>query len=215
MPSSSQQQQQQPPPVSSSTTTALSSTPSLCGSFLQNKRSLIAFTWTVTTFCTWIACFLAIALSIQISSYYNRMEQNYVDEQNQGDPGRLRRYLAEEEDSNDSHDSNDQQHSGDNSNAAADSTATLYYFLAHTSSSSMAFVSAYMTVLALGLTFVWKYSHCGIHVVARRLHCALHWRVAASRAADRRSCETASLEGPSSCLPIYCWSALSSLVNSV
>jgi hypothetical protein len=51
--------------------------PSICGGFLSDKRSLVAFTWTIATVMTLIAFLLAVILTCQVHTHYKRMERNY------------------------------------------------------------------------------------------------------------------------------------------
>lgn len=51
--------------------------PSICGTFLTNKRSLVAFTWTISTILTLFAFLTAIALTIQIHSHYRKLHRYY------------------------------------------------------------------------------------------------------------------------------------------
>ena len=51
--------------------------PSICGTFLADKRSMVAFTWSIANVLTMFAFFTGIALIIQIHSHYRRMERYY------------------------------------------------------------------------------------------------------------------------------------------
>ena len=54
--------------------------PALCGSFLVDRRSLVAFTWTITTVLTLLAFIIAVVLMVHVHTHYRRME-NYYQEQ--------------------------------------------------------------------------------------------------------------------------------------
>jgi hypothetical protein len=51
--------------------------PSICGTFLADKRAMVAFTWSIANLLTLFAFFTGIALIIQIHSHYRRMERYY------------------------------------------------------------------------------------------------------------------------------------------
>jgi hypothetical protein len=53
-------------------------TPSLCGGFLTDKRSMVAFTWSITTVLTLFAFITAVILMIQVHTHYRRL-RNYYD----------------------------------------------------------------------------------------------------------------------------------------
>jgi hypothetical protein len=53
-------------------------TPSLCGGFLTDKRSMVAFTWSITTVLTLFAFITAVILTIQVHAHYRRL-RNYYD----------------------------------------------------------------------------------------------------------------------------------------
>lgn len=55
-------------------------TPSICGSFLRDKKSLVAFTWTLTTVFTVLAFIISIGLVVHTHSSYNRLEKSYEEE---------------------------------------------------------------------------------------------------------------------------------------
>lgn len=52
-------------------------TPSICGSFLSDKRALVAFTWTIATVMTLLAFLLAVILTCQVHTHYIRLERYY------------------------------------------------------------------------------------------------------------------------------------------
>ena len=52
-------------------------TPSLCGGFLTDKRSMVAFTWSITTVLTLFAFITAVILSIQVHTHYRRLRVYY------------------------------------------------------------------------------------------------------------------------------------------
>jgi hypothetical protein len=53
-------------------------TPSLCGGFLTDKRSMVAFTWSITSVLTLFAFITAVILTIQVHTHYRRL-RNYYD----------------------------------------------------------------------------------------------------------------------------------------
>ena len=52
-------------------------TPSLCGGFLTDKRSMVAFTWSITTVLTLFAFITAVILTIQVHTHYRRLKLYY------------------------------------------------------------------------------------------------------------------------------------------
>jgi hypothetical protein len=60
--------------------TSTASTPTLCGSFLVNKRSLVAFTWTLTTVLTLVAFITSVILVLHVHSKYKRLERYYEEQ---------------------------------------------------------------------------------------------------------------------------------------
>jgi hypothetical protein len=52
-------------------------TPSLCGGFLTDKRSMVAFTWSITTLLTLFAFITAVILTIQVHTHYRRLRNYY------------------------------------------------------------------------------------------------------------------------------------------
>lgn len=112
-------------------------TPSLCGSFIGSKKSLLAFTWSVTTLLTFVAFLMAIIMVIQISSHYR-----YLERINNNDNGN--RWLNENNENN-------EQHSGDQQQEQEENEQNWYPYLAHTSSGAMTFVAMYTMALATAL----------------------------------------------------------------
>jgi len=52
-------------------------TPSLCGEFLTDKRSMVAFTWSLTTVMTLFAFITAVILTIQVHAHYLGLKRYY------------------------------------------------------------------------------------------------------------------------------------------
>ena len=107
-------------------------TPSLCGSFLSSKQSLVAFIWTATTLLTLMAFVMAIIMTVQINMQYQRLASMYAmdDDYNQGGG-------EGEEEEHGSQDDNKE--------------SLLYSLMATTSSRSMTFVAVYTMALAVVL----------------------------------------------------------------
>ena len=103
--------------------------PSICGGFISSKRSLLAFTWTVTTLLTFVAFFMAIVMMVRINSHYRYLERLY----------------ASDDDYNNNGEGEEEQHSGDR-------MQEIYPLLASTSSKAMGFVGIYTMLLSVGLT---------------------------------------------------------------
>jgi hypothetical protein len=115
--------------------------PSLCGTFLADKRSLVAFTWTMTTVVTLLSFLVAIGLMIHVHMYYIRME-NYYEEQYEYN----RRY-------NNANNNDDQVNGGEQHENSADREELEYYLqLSTMASSSMTFVAVYTVIMAIALS---------------------------------------------------------------
>lgn len=98
--------------------------PSLCGSFLQNKRALVAFTWTLTVFFTLLAFIVTTAMVLHVHSRYNYWEKYYEEQ----------------------YEENDEQHSGDREKYEHLLT------LNSMQSGSLTFVAGYTMLLAIALS---------------------------------------------------------------
>jgi len=122
-------------------------TPSLCGSFLTNKRSLIAFTWTITTVLTLVAFVLAAVMTIHVHTQYMRMERyyeeqweyqqsqsNYYNNQNNGEDGE-----------------EGQQQEEQHGNSADREAYEAQLLLSRMGSKSVAFVALYTMAMATAL----------------------------------------------------------------
>lgn len=112
--------------------------PSLCGSFLSSKQSLVAFIWSVTTLLQLIAFIMAIIMTIQINVQYKRM---------------ARMYAAADDDvyNNNNGEGEEEREGGSQDHNSADNESLLYSMLASTSSRSMTFVAIYTMTLAMAL----------------------------------------------------------------
>lgn len=110
--------------------------PSLCGTFLTDKRSLVAFTWTITTLLTLIAFITALAMMGEVHAHYNRLEKYYEQQ--------YQYYQYEKEQKN-------QGNNNNNHGNSQDRKIQEYLALASISSSSMTFVAVYLMMNALAL----------------------------------------------------------------
>jgi FtsH-binding integral membrane protein len=117
-------------------------TPSICGSFLRDKRSLVAFTWTITTVLTLVAFIMATVMMIHVHTHYRRLEK-YYESQQYG--GYNNRYLNDGDNQRNSGDKNQQQQQQQNMGE--------YLWLAALSSKSMTFVAVYTMFMAISLSF--------------------------------------------------------------
>jgi hypothetical protein len=104
-------------------------TPSLCGSFLSSKQSLVAFIWTATTILTLMAFVMAIIMTVQINMQYQHLASMYAMDDDNNQEG--------EEEEHGSQDRN--------------KDSLLYSLMATTSSRSMTFVAVYTMALAVVL----------------------------------------------------------------
>lgn len=103
--------------------------PSLCGSFLTDKQSLVAFTWTLTTVFTLLAFVGAAVTVIHTHTRYMRLEKEYEEQYEYS------RY------------NNDEGASG-----SADREYERYLKLASVQSGSLTFVTVYTVILATALS---------------------------------------------------------------
>jgi hypothetical protein len=122
-------------------------TPTLCGSFLHNKRALVAFTWTLTVMLTLVAFVTSLVLIVHVHTRYRHVEryfeeQSYAYQQEQGN------YYNQQEDG----DSRDQKHSQDNNQNEYAKKQEEYALLRSISSPSVAFASLYTMTLSLALS---------------------------------------------------------------
>lgn len=139
-------------------------TPSLCGGFLTDKRSLIAFTWTLTTLLTILAMVSAAVMVIHIHTQYRRLdrEQQYYDEEDRGDE-HLRlllrqgafRFLeggeGEEGEGEGEEGEGEERGSGDDRDEPDDEDEGGEVAMASMTSQSMTFAAVYTICIAIGL----------------------------------------------------------------
>ena len=124
-------------------------TQSLCGSFLTDKRSLVAFTWTITTVLTLAAFIASLAMMGHVHTHYKRLENYYENEW---------RYEQQQYNNNNNNNEGDDQQQGsgdaaDNNNDSADDRQIQEYLaLSSMYSSSMTFVALYTMAMAVGLS---------------------------------------------------------------
>lgn len=115
--------------------------PSLCGSFLRDKRSLVAFTWSLTVFCTFVTFILSVILMIHVHTSYSRMERAYQEEYeyNQNQWNNYQNDEGEEE-AEEQHNSGDREY--------------LEYIsgLSSMQSNSLIFVAVYTMALSIALS---------------------------------------------------------------
>jgi hypothetical protein len=112
--------------------------PSICGGFLTDKRSMVAFTWTITTVLTLFAFLTAVVLAVQIHSHYHRMERYY-----------------QTDDWYNNYMNNDDQQDGDGEGSGshdAERDQQAYLLLSTLSARSITFASVYTMMLATGLS---------------------------------------------------------------
>ena len=108
--------------------------PSLCGSFVTDKRSLIAFTWTITCVLTLAAFVTSTVFLIHVHTTYKRLEHSYYEQYE---------YQQQQQ----QQEGGEQQHSADR-NSWED-----FYQLASMQSGSLTFVALYIVLIATTLSF--------------------------------------------------------------
>jgi hypothetical protein len=118
--------------------------PSICGGLLSDKRSMVAFTWTITTVLTLLAFLAAMVVVIQIHAHYRRT-QNYYD----GDDW-YQQYLYQNQYNN--NDDGEEEHGQSQDRNQYMEIREQYEMLRQLNSKSIAFVPIWTVILALGLT---------------------------------------------------------------
>lgn len=132
--------------------------PTLCGSFLSDKRALVAFTWTIATVATLIAFLLAVILTCQVHAHYIHMERYYESQ--------LQDYYYQQQNNNDGcDDENDNNEDGDNNNNdnedcnhgsqddnSMDRQIEQLMQLSSVASNSITFVALYTMAMAVALS---------------------------------------------------------------
>ena len=115
--------------------------PSLCGTFLVDRRSLVAFTWTITTVLTLFAFITAVVLMVHVHTHYKRMESYYEQQ-----------YEYNMYNNNHNNNEGGEEQGEEHQQQSADREELEYYLqLAGMSSKSMTFVALYTVVMAIAL----------------------------------------------------------------
>ena len=115
--------------------------PSLCGTFLHNKRSLIAFTWTLTTILTLAAFVLTLVYVGHVHTHYLRMEHYYEEQYQYSQQQRNQNY----------DDDNHQNNNNDKGNSQDEREYQQHMQLAHVASRSITFVALYTMTMSVAL----------------------------------------------------------------
>lgn len=115
-------------------------TPSLCGGYLGDKRSMVAFVWSVTTVLTIFAFGTAVVLTVKVHIHYKYIQRLYNDEDWYND------YYNYEnsQDENENGESADEKY--------RDQIRESYLLLSSMSAKSVTFVAVYTMILATGLS---------------------------------------------------------------
>jgi hypothetical protein len=111
-------------------------TPALCGTFLTDKKSLVAFTWTITTVLTLAAFIVTGVMMAHTQTHYKRLERYYEQQY--------------EYNNNNNNDDNDGDNNS-NDNDSSDRQYQEYLLLATMGSKSLTFAAIYTMILAIGL----------------------------------------------------------------
>jgi hypothetical protein len=119
--------------------------PSLCGGFLSDKHSMMAFTWTISTLLTLMAFLVAIVLVIQIHTHYRRMERYYSSSSWYTDY--YANYGQDQEEEQGGMGGHQQEYNMDEADRIAESAM----LLASLSSRSISFVAVYTMAIAVAL----------------------------------------------------------------
>jgi hypothetical protein len=123
-------------------------TQSLCGSFLTDKRSLLAFTWTITTVLTLVAFISSLAMMVRVHTHERRLEY-YYEQQYQ--------YSQSQYQNNNNNNQQQQQGAGaegnnNNNNNSGDRQIAEYLALTKMYSGSITFVALYTMAMAIALS---------------------------------------------------------------
>ena len=122
--------------------------PSLCGTFLTDRKSLVAFTWTLTTVMTLLAFIMAVCLMVHVHTQYKRMESYYEEQYEYYNGQQYNNNLNRRIQGEGGEEQQQQQHQS----ADAGREELEYYLqLANMSSQSMTFVAIYTVVMAISL----------------------------------------------------------------
>mmetsp|Transcript_11671 Transcript_11671/g.24682 ORF Transcript_11671/g.24682 Transcript_11671/m.24682 type:complete len:314 (+) Transcript_11671:456-1397(+) len=127
----------------------MSNTPSLCGGFLTDKRSMVAFTWSVTTVLTIFAFATALVLTVKVHTHYKYLERYY-----DGDDWYAQNYAYYNyENSQDGENDDGNNENGDSHDEKyRDQIRESYMLLSQMSAKSVTFVAFYTMVLATALS---------------------------------------------------------------
>lgn len=124
---------------------------SLCGSFLRDKRSLVAFTWTITTLLTLIAFIVSLGMIIEVHTHYKWLERNQYQNYDEN-----RRYLEEGGGGGGGeHGEGEGKQSGSGDHHSADEnneSESESFALSSMTSGSVTFVALYTMMIAMGLS---------------------------------------------------------------
>ena len=129
--------------------------PSICGGFLSDKRSLVAFTWTIATVATLLAFLLAVILTCQVHAHYMHMARYYESQRND--------YYYQQQNNNGCNDNDNNEGGGEGENGddcnrgsqddnSMDRQIDQLLQLSSVSSNSMTFVALYTMAMAVALS---------------------------------------------------------------
>ena len=121
--------------------------PSVCGHFVTDKRSLIAFTWTLTCVLTWMAFIACATYLIHIHTTYIRLEHSYYDQW-------YSNYLSyqQEQQQNNNNDGEDQQQQQQQQHSADKEWDAFSFTLNSMRSGSMTLIALYILMMTTALT---------------------------------------------------------------
>jgi len=126
-------------------------TPSLCGGFLTDKRSMVAFTWSITTVLTLFAFITAVILTIQVHTHYRRL-RNYYDGDDWYQSNNNDYYNDNNNNNGEGGEGEEEHNSHDEADEQYQQIRESYELLASMSARSITFVAAYTMLLATALS---------------------------------------------------------------
>ena len=128
-------------------------TPSLCGEFLIDKRSMVAFTWSITTVLTLFAFITAVALSVKVHSHYNYLEKYYEgDDWYQGNEDYYNYDNSQDGDDNNNNNNNNNGNDNSHDEKYREQVRESNMLLSSMSAKSITFVAVYTMMLATSLS---------------------------------------------------------------
>lgn len=131
----------------------MSRTPALCGGFLTDKRSMVAFVWSVTSVLTIFAFATAIVLTVKVHTHYKYLQRLYDgDDWYQASDAYYNYDNSQDGDGNNENNDYNYGEGESHDEQYRDQVRESYYLLSSMSAKSVTFVAVYTMILNLGLS---------------------------------------------------------------